>query len=131
MAWLSLPTMSAEIAGLEGTVDGVTDLGEEDRIRHRRIVPLPRKVVTFHTEWLEFPRRGIIARSSSRYRPGVAVFAVDRDGHLLRGFVDDDHDIGARGLCERERDERRGEGENKTVETHVNTPAPTLDRHVA
>jgi hypothetical protein len=67
----------------------MADLGEEDRMRHRRVVnssenPSIRKV------WNEPPR---LARGDAgRHRPVVARDAVDGDGHLLVVLVDGDGD---------------------------------------
>jgi hypothetical protein len=44
-------------------VDGVADLGEEDRIRHRRVVPLLAVVVDLHAEGLEAAARCVVAAS--------------------------------------------------------------------
>jgi len=44
-------------------VDSVADLGEEDRIRHWRVVPLVAVVVDLHAERLEGTARRVITAS--------------------------------------------------------------------
>ena len=74
-------------------VNGVAALSEEDRVGHRRIVPLlrvpdlvhrPRRVVA--------GRRGIAARAR-RDRPAMALDPVDEHRHLLGRLVDIDEKI--------------------------------------
>lgn len=88
----------AEIALLVSAVNGVADLGEKDRIRHRRVVPLVATVIDFHAEWLKAAARCVVAAASSRYRPVVKVLSVDRDSHALEGFIDSDQKVGTSGL---------------------------------
>ena len=94
-------------------------LGEEDRVWHRRVVPLAGEVVFFHAERLEIAVRRIVAGPAGGYRPAIAVLPIDRDSHFLRRLVDDDHDVGARGLREGKRGDDRAERERKKVETHA------------
>src|ERR1700682_4429137 len=74
----------------------MTDLGEEDRMRHRRVVEFLGVVVFLHAEGAEAAVRRLVRRIAGRDRPLVALDAVDRDGQQLRTLVDGDGDLG---LC--------------------------------
>ena len=80
-----------------GAVDRMADLGEEDRVRHRRVVEFLGVVVFLHPEGAEAAARRLVGRNAGGDRPVVALDAVDRDGHLLRILVDGDGDIGLGG----------------------------------
>src|ERR1035437_919557 len=71
----------SEIALLVGAMHGVAGLCEENRIRHRRIVPLLAVVVDVHAEWLKGAARRVVAASPGRHRPVVKLIAVDRYSH--------------------------------------------------
>ena len=73
---------------LVGAMDSVAGLGEENRIGHRRIVPLLAVVIDLHAERLKRAARRVVAESSCRHRPVVKLLAIDRDSHALGGFVD-------------------------------------------
>src|SRR5258705_8657758 len=88
---------AAEAAYGIGAVDGMADLGEEDRMRHRRVVEFLRIMVLLHPEGAEAAVRRLVGRNAGGDRPVVALDAVDRDGHLLRVLVDGDGDTGLRG----------------------------------
>jgi hypothetical protein len=79
---------AAEMFHVEKAVNGVTLEIEEDRMRHRRIIPFLRVMVGIHTVRLEGTARRVIAGPSGRDRPDVTLRAIDRDRHLLRAFVD-------------------------------------------
>src|ERR1700761_6884374 len=80
-----------------GAVNRVSDLGEEDRVRHRRVVEFLGVVIFLHPEGLEGTVRRLVRGIAGRDRPLVALDAVDRDGHHLRILVDGDGDFGLRG----------------------------------
>src|SRR4029079_2588714 len=124
-AYASMRRGLAEIANLVGPVDRMADLREKDRVRHRGVVPFAREVILLHAERLVIARRGVIASAARRYRPDVTFLAIDSDRHLLRRLVDDDHDIGVRGLGQCEQCENCGEGQCNTMETHTTTPNST------
>ena len=84
----------AEPAGGGAAVDGVPPLGEKDRIRHRRIVPLARSVVARHPERPERTGRRCVAAAPGRNRPTPALDTVDRDPHALGRLVDRDDNGG-------------------------------------
>ena len=66
------------------------DLGEEDRVRHRRVVEFFGIVVLFHAEGAERPVWRLAGGDAGRDRPVVALDAVDGDRHDLRILVDGD-----------------------------------------
>ena len=80
-----VPSLPSEF----GAVDGVADLGEEDRVRHRRVVELLGVVVFLHAEGAEGAVRRLVRGIAGGNRPLVALDAVDRDGHQLRVLVDE------------------------------------------
>ena len=86
--------------------------------------PLPGEVVFFHAERLEIAVRRIVAGPAGGYRPRITVLAIDYDSHLLSGFVDDDHDVGARRLSHCERGDDYCEGKREKVETHATNSQP-------
>jgi len=75
----------------------LADLGEEDRMRHRRVVEFLGIVILFHAEGTERAARRLARGDAGRHRPVVALDAVDGDGHLLIVLVDGDGDLGLRG----------------------------------
>ena len=77
---------------VEKAVNGVAVQIEEDRMRHRRIVPLLRQMVGVHAVRLERAVRRVVAGPAGRDRPDVARRAVDRDRHALRDLVDVDEE---------------------------------------
>ena len=87
----------AETADGIRAVDGVTDLGEEDRVRHRRVVEFLGVVILLHAEGAKRAVRRLARRDAGRHRPVIARDAVDGDGHLLIVLVDGDLDLGLRG----------------------------------
>ncbi len=87
----------AEAAFGVRAVDGVADLGEEDRVRHRRVIEFLGEVVFLHAEGAEAAVRRLARWNAGRNRPLIAHGAVDRDGHQLRILVDGDVDFGLRG----------------------------------
>jgi hypothetical protein len=95
---------------VEEAVDGVSVHVEEDRMRHRCIVPFLGQMVGVHAVRLKRPVGRVIARAAGRYRPNVALRAIDRDAHGLRVLVDIDRDFGAsrRGKAGREHYAERG-----------------------
>jgi hypothetical protein len=64
------------------SVDGVTCVGKEDRVRHRCVIPFLRIVLGFHPGRTKRPRRRRISRSSGGHRPHVNSRIVE-DGHPL------------------------------------------------
>ena len=109
----------AEIALLVSAVNGVADLGEKDRIRHRRVVPLVAAVIDFHAEWLKAAAWCVVAAASSRHRPVVKLLAVDRDGHALGGFVDLNQKVGVGSLAKRQRRKNSGsQRDDEAVDAH-------------
>src|SRR5262249_60755176 len=52
---------TAETPLLVGAMNSVAILSEEDRIRHRRIVPFLAEVVDLHTKWPEGAARRFVA----------------------------------------------------------------------
>ena len=88
----------AQPPGLVAAVDRVAPFGEEDGMRHRRVVPLPREMLLLHAEGGVAAARGVVAAAAGRDRPGPAHRAVDRDRHALRRLVDGDENcrIGGR-----------------------------------
>jgi hypothetical protein len=86
----------AETAFGFGAVNGMTDLGEEDRVRHRRVVELLGEMVFLHSERPEAAVRRFMRWIAGRDRPLVALDAVNRDGHRLRVLVDGDGNLGLR-----------------------------------
>src|SRR5262249_18412417 len=80
-----------------GAVDRVPDLGEEDRVRHWRVVELLGEVILLHAEGAETAVGRFAGRNAGRDRPVIACDAVDCDGHHLVVFVDGDGDTGLRG----------------------------------
>ncbi|MHC2429531.1 hypothetical protein ACVIST_006276 [Bradyrhizobium elkanii] len=88
----------------------VPDLGEEDRVRHRRVVEFLGIVILFHAEGAEAAVRRFARRDAGRDRPVIARDAVDRDGHLLVVLVDGDIDLG---LCGAGGEEHHGRERNE------------------
>src|ERR1700683_1642621 len=86
---------AAEMFHVEKAVDGVAIHVEEDRMRHWRIVPFLGQMVGVHAVRPERAVRRVVARAAGRYRPNVALRAIDRDTHGLGVLVDIDHDFGA------------------------------------
>src|SRR3989337_692170 len=80
-------------------MDGVALLGEEDRMGHRRVVPLFAVPDLIHRGRSISSRRGGIAADAGGDRPRVELHAVDEDSHLLRRLVDIDEDRGLGRLC--------------------------------
>src|SRR6202022_4275395 len=106
-----------------GAVNGVADLGEENRVRHRRVVEFLGVVVFLHPEGAEVAVRRLVGRNAGGDRPVVVLDAVDRDGHLLRILVDGDGDIGLRGAG----GEQHQAGKSNDEGTHVYLWPPSLD----
>ena len=95
-----------------GAVDGVALHGEEDRIGHRRVIPLAAEVIAVHAERGEGAVRRVVTGNAGRHRPDIHLLAVLADGHSLGGFVDLNQEVGARrrGGDKGERGERRKQG---------------------
>ena len=70
---------AAEMLHVEKAVDGVTIQIEEDRMRHRRIVPFLGVMVGIHAVRFEAATRRVIAGPPGRDRPDVTLRAIDRD----------------------------------------------------
>ena len=83
-------------------MNGVADLGEKDRIGHRRVVPLVAAVIDFHAEWLKAATGRVVAAPSSRDRPVVKPPTVDRYSHTLGRLVDTDLKVGVSGFAKRQ-----------------------------
>ena len=98
-----------EPAGMGGTVDRVADLGEEDRVRHRRIVPFPGEMGLLHPERAIAAIRRIVAGDPGRDWPRVADLPIDRDAHALGVLVDGDEKVGPRRQRRGCQNETRGE----------------------
>src|SRR5258708_12360719 len=113
---------AAEAAYGIGAVNGMADLGEEDRMRHRRVVEFLRKMVFLHPEGAEAAVRRLVGRNAGGDRPVVALDAVDRDGHLLRILVDGDGDIGLGGAG----GEQHQASETNEERTHLTFPSSPL-----
>jgi len=78
----------AQALSVRAAMDGVAGGREEDRMRHRRIVPLVRVMVGLHAEGgIGAARRPIAARPRLD-EPDILLNAVDRDGHFLIHLVD-------------------------------------------
>src|SRR5918992_305468 len=105
---------AAETAHGIGTVDGMADLGEKDRMRHRRVVEFLGVMVLFHPEGAEAAVRSLIGGKTRRHRPAVTLDAVDGDGHLLVVLVDCYGDFGLGGA----RGEQRQGGDGNEEGTH-------------
>src|SRR5579862_8541119 len=105
----------AELALGIGAMDGMADLGEEDRVRHRRVVEFLGVVVFLHAEGPEAAVRRLVRGIAGRNRPLIALGAVDRDGHQLRILVDEDGDVGLRGAG----GEQHQAGESNEEGTHL------------
>ena len=101
---------AAEVFHVEKAVDGVAIHVEEDRMRHRRIVPFLGQMVGVHAVRPKRAVRRVVTRAAGRYRPDVALRPVDSDAHGLRVLVDIDHDfgIGGRAKTGREHHAERG-----------------------
>src|SRR5258708_28660938 len=82
-----------------GDYNGVAYLGEEERVRHRRVVEFLGVVVFLHAEGAEAAVRRLVGGNAGGYRPLIALDAVDRDGHQLRILVDGDGDFGLCRAC--------------------------------
>ena len=80
----------AQTARGAATMNGVASVREEDRVRHRRVVPLLREVVALHPESLELAARRVVAALAGGDRPCIPRLSVDRDGHVLTRLVDGD-----------------------------------------
>src|SRR5436309_14267818 len=95
----------------------MADLGEEDRVRHRRVVEFLGVVVFRHPGGAEAAARRLVGRNAGGDRPVVALDAIDRDGHLLRILVDGDGDIRLRGAGgeQRQASESNEEGTHFTL----------------
>src|SRR5664279_1746222 len=92
----------AELALGPRAVNRVTFPGEEDRMRHWRVVEFLGEMIRLHPEGAEGSVRRLMRRIAGRDRPVVALDAVDRDGHHLIVLVDGNGDfgLGAAGGCE-------------------------------
>src|SRR4051812_11179905 len=101
-------------------MDRVTDLREEDRMRHRRVVPLFGEVVALEPEGPERTAWRVIADPAGRDLPHVARCSVDKDGHALGTLVHDDEEIRGRrsGADEKTKDRRRNCGPQRR-HTHL------------
>src|SRR6266481_1088127 len=110
-----------------GAVDRMADLGEEDRVRHRRVVEFLGVVVFLHAEGAEAAVRRLVRRKTGRDRPVVSLGAVDCDGHHLRILVDGDGDVGLRGAggAQYEACERNEEGAHFSSSLQVDHSAVT------
>jgi hypothetical protein len=75
-----------------GAVNGEAII-EEDRVRHRRIVVLPREPAPRHGLRPKLAARRAVAAAAGRDRPIVSRSAVQTDRHALGRFVDLDHDV--------------------------------------
>src|SRR5262245_8804835 len=78
---------AAEMFHVEKAVNGVTLEIEEDRMRHRRIVPFLGVMVGVHAVRLERAARRGIAGPPGRDRPDIALRAIDRDRRALLSMV--------------------------------------------
>src|SRR5665811_2077762 len=84
----------AELLGLIRAVDSVANFSEENRMRHRRVVPFLRIMVRFHTKSGERARQRGIADSTRRNRPSIESLSITRDSHMLGAFINFDEDLG-------------------------------------
>src|SRR5438270_2653288 len=109
----------------------MADLGEEDRVRHRRVVEFLGVVVFLHPEGAEAAARRLVGRNAGGDRPVVALDAIDRDGHLLRILVDGDGDIRLRGAGgeQRQASESNEEGTHFTLASGLDCSAALRPPH--
>ena len=116
----------AEVAFGFGAMDRMPDLGEEDRMRHRRVVEFLGEVVGLHPEGAEGAVRSLVRRIAGRNRPFVSLDAVDRDGHHLIVLVDGDFDFGLGGAGREQHQTGNGneEGTHFTFGLRALTAAP-------
>src|SRR5215213_6461949 len=115
----------AEALRVEAAVNRVAFRGEEDRMRHRGIVPLLGEVVALHAESLELAARRVVLRAlAGRDRPMVDRTTIDRDRHLLDRLVDGDRDGGER----RRRNRTGGQREDETDTRHETRSRMTIAR---
>ena len=84
----------AEPLRIEAAVDRMAFRSEEDRVRHRRVVPLLGEVVLLQAKRGVAAIRGIVLTGARGYRPSPAHPSIHRDRHALRRFVDGDENRG-------------------------------------
>src|ERR1700691_4349490 len=93
----------------------MTFLGEEDRVRHRRVVEFLGVMVFLHPESAEAAVRRFMRWIGGRYPALITLDAIDRDDHRLRVLVDSDGNLGLRGLAG---DEKHQTGKSNKEGTH-------------
>ena len=74
---------AANPAGVEVAVDRVARLAEENGMRHWRVVPLLREMVSLHAERRVSAARCVMAGLAGGYGPNPAQRVVDLDRHAL------------------------------------------------
>src|ERR1017187_4142232 len=82
----------AELFGLIRAVDSVANFSEENRMRHRCVVPFFGIMVRLHTKSGERARRRGMADATGRNRPSIECLSITRDGHMLGPFINFDED---------------------------------------
>src|SRR5262245_57010431 len=108
---------------------------EEDRMGHRRVVPLPRVMVLLHTERRVCAARRGVASPPARDWPLMAWRPIDFDGHALSRLVDDDENGGLHRHGEQRCQDRsyepnrNGHGHNTTVSRNLPTSLRSLGNH--
>ena len=84
----------AELLLFHGAMNCMPLLGEENGMRHWRVVPLLRVPDLVHGGGGVRARGRRIAGDACGHRPGVRLHPVDKDRHLLGALVDIDDDRG-------------------------------------
>src|SRR5262249_11902282 len=111
-------------------VDGMTYLGEEDRVRHWRVVPFPGEMRSLHAEGLVGAGGRGVAAGARGNRPAPALPAADGYGHPLCRLVDRDQNRSLRGRasnCEARDNRKREQGSgqrHKRLPRNVRTAPP-------
>src|SRR4029078_10448445 len=98
---------STEAAYRVGTVDCMTSLCKEDRVRHRSIVELLGVVILLHPESAKAPNWRLMGGKAGRYRPVVTRNSVDLNRHPLRILVDSDGHLRLSGYGDRKQKHAR------------------------
>src|ERR1700691_4306186 len=90
----AMRSRTAEPGQIIGAVNGEAII-KEDRVRHRRIVVLPREPAPGHQLRMEYAARRAVAVTAGGNRPVVLHGAVNAHGHALGRLVDLDQHVGA------------------------------------
>src|SRR6267154_483609 len=132
-SWVTAPHAAvgcgaANPAGVEGAVDRMARWAEEDGMRHRRVVPLLREMVSLHAKRRVSAARRVMAELAGGYGPNPPHAAVDRDHHALGRFVDrDEHCCASR---RRPRSKECGKGDQGEARDVHQTAAPDVAEQI-